>query len=124
MPTKRVLSIGQCGYDHGNIARLLRQHFDAEVVPAATAEEGFDHLRRGVFHLVLINRILDLDGADGQEIIQQLMTGNELGLPPVMLVSNYDEAQERAVAAGAVRGFGKASLTDATTLDLLREYLE
>ena len=39
MTAKRVLSVGQCGADHGGIAWSLRSEFDADVVPAATADE-------------------------------------------------------------------------------------
>jgi CheY-like chemotaxis protein len=123
MSAKRVLSIGQCDYDHGNIARTLRHHFGAEVVPAATAEEGFTHLRQGAFHLVLINRILDMNGADGHAIITRLKSDEALQSVPVMLVSNYEDAQAKAVAAGALPGIGKASLTHGATLELLREHL-
>ena len=42
---------------------------------------------------------------------------------PVMLVSNYPDAQQEAQAAGAVPGFGKAQVSSPETLDLLRTYL-
>ena len=41
----------------------------------------------------------------------------------VMMVSNYADAQDRAVAAGAVRGFGKNDLDKPLPVDLLRSYL-
>src|SRR5262249_39824632 len=117
-------SIGQCGYDHDNIARMIQHRFGAEVIPAATAEEGLDYLRQDTFHLILVNRILDLSGQDGHTIIEQLKADPELRNVPVMLVSNLQEAQARAIAAGAVPGFGKDSLTQVATIDTLREHLE
>ena len=49
-------------------------------------------------------------------------TGDPRGVP-VMLISNYPEAQEKAVSDGAVRGFGKAVLDDPATVELLAAFL-
>src|SRR4051794_6307159 len=102
----RVLSVGQCHFDHGNISRVLSSQFSAEVVPAATADEALSALRQGGFALVLVNRVFDSDGGSGLELIREI--AGSPGSAPVMLVSNFEDAQARAVAAGAVRGFGKA----------------
>ena len=42
---------------------------------------------------------------------------------PVMLVSNYEDAQREAVAKGALPGFGKAALGQPHTLARLRAVL-
>jgi two-component system chemotaxis response regulator CheY len=123
MAGKRVLSIGNCAYDHGNIARILAHHFSAEVVPAATWEEAQRLLAQGHFDLVLVNRIFDADGSSGLEVIRLLKSQPGTQNLPVMLISNYEEAQQQAQALGAVRGFGKASLEHGSTLELLRPYL-
>jgi two-component system chemotaxis response regulator CheY len=106
----RVLSVGQCGFDHGTIARRLLKDFGAEVVGAATFEEAVACLRRGGFDLVLVNRITDRDGAPGAELIHTLKADAELGTVPVMLVSNYPEAQDQAASLGALPGFGKSEI--------------
>src|SRR5437762_11331615 len=109
MSMQRVLSIGQCGADHAGIAMAIRRHFEAEVVPARTADEALAELRQGTFALVLVNRTLDADGSSGIDVVSRLK--NEEGLEvPVMLVSNYEDSQREAVEAGAVPGFGKAAL--------------
>ena len=41
-----------------------------------------------------------------------------------MMVSNYADAQDKAVADGAVSGFGKAALDDPATVELLGTYLK
>jgi len=41
----------------------------------------------------------------------------------VMLVSNYEDAQKEAVAAGALAGFGKASLGRPAMIESLRSVL-
>jgi two-component system chemotaxis response regulator CheY len=122
MSGKRVLSVGQCGFDHGSIARTLQSAFDAEVVPASTAAEAVNQLRQGEFALVLVNRVLDDDGSSGIDLIRKVKADPELAVP-VMLVSNHDDAQQEAVAAGAASGFGKSQLGRADMLARLEPFL-
>ena len=107
---KHVLSIGQCGFDHGSIGRFLRSHFDVEVVPAATARDATTKLQERTFDLVLVNRQLDADGDEGLDFIQGLKNNPAFAAVPVMLVTNYREYADQAVSIGAVPGFGKAEL--------------
>ncbi len=72
---------------------------------------------------MLVNRKLDADHSDGLEIIQRIKADAELAGVNVMLVTNYAEHQERAVAAGAAPGFGKSELMEAATLEQLRPFL-
>jgi two-component system chemotaxis response regulator CheY len=123
MPKRRVLSVGQCGMDQGRIASVLRTGFGAEVVGADTEAEALRLLRGGSFDLVLVNRVFDADGGSGIDFIRQVKGDEELKVTPVMLVSNYADAQEQAVAAGAQPGFGKAALGSEQTAELLRGYL-
>jgi two-component system chemotaxis response regulator CheY len=115
MATKKVLSVGQCGADHPAIARVIREQFDADVVPADSADEAFAELRSGDYDLVLANRVFDLGGS-GLEFIAQLKADDAIKDVPVMLVSNYPDAQAEAAARGALPGFGKAALRDPDTL--------
>jgi two-component system chemotaxis response regulator CheY len=123
MTAKRVLSVGQCFADHGCITRTLTRHFTAEVVPAATVEEVKDQLRQGTFDLILVNRIFDADGSSGLELIDQLKKDSASSDIPVMLVSNYEDAQQHAVSKGALPGFGKASLGHPQMLGRLMKVL-
>jgi CheY-like chemotaxis protein len=123
MTGKRVLSVGQCLADHGGISRLLRGSFAAEVVPAASALEALGRLRHEAFALVLVNRVFDATGEGGLDFIRRLKGDHQLAGVPVMLVSNFPEAQDEAAAAGAVPGFGKSALHEQQTLDTLRPYL-
>ena len=120
---KRVLDVGQCPADHLSIRRLLESHFEAEVVQAHSADDALAMLRAGTFDLVLVNRILDADGGDGVEIIEQVKDDPKLGSIPVMLVTNYLEHQERAMEAGAEPGFGKAELDRPETRQRLEAFL-
>jgi CheY-like chemotaxis protein len=103
----RVLDVGQCGPDHATIRSYLTRHFDCEIVQAHGVDDTLAYLKSGQFELVLINRKLDADYSDGIEIIRKIKADADIAQVPVMLVTNYPEHQEAAVAAGALRGFGK-----------------
>ena len=67
-------------------------------------------LHQQPFDLVLVNRVLDADGSAGLDVVEQIKTDTNLRELPVMLVSNYEDAQRQAVEKGALPGFGKATL--------------
>src|SRR4051812_15090692 len=102
---KRVLSVGQCGFDHGNLSQSLQHLFDAEVVAARDEADALRRLKTATFDLVLVNRVFDADGASGIDFIRKVKQEVKA---PLMLVSNYQDAQREAVAAGALPGFGKS----------------
>lgn len=107
---KTVLSVGQCGFDHGSISRFLRAHFDVDVTPAATAADGLTYLQQRTCDLVLVNRIFDADGDEGLAFIKTLKDDPKFAQLPVMLVTNYRDYAERAIAIGALPGFGKSEV--------------
>lgn len=119
----RVLDVGNCDPDHTAIHRMLQAEFSAEVVRAHQAEDAIACLRAQRFDLVLINRKLDIDHSDGIAILRQLKADPDLSSVPVMLVTNYPEHQQAAVAAGALYGFGKSELTSPATRQRLQEVL-
>jgi CheY-like chemotaxis protein len=121
--SKMVLSVGQCAADNYAISHLLESSFGATVTPADTVPEALAQLRAHPFTLVLVNRILDANGASGLAFISQLKEDPVLSEIPVMLVSNYPDAQQQAAARGALVGFGKASLGDAHVVDRLAPLL-
>src|SRR5215218_7536309 len=105
--SKRVLDVGQCGPDHAAIRSFVERNFGAEVRQTHRAGDTLAELRKGKYDLVLINRKLDADYTDGLEILKAIKGDPELAATPVMLVTNYAEHQQQAVAAGAELGFGK-----------------
>jgi DNA-binding NtrC family response regulator len=117
----RVLSIGQCAADHAAISRVLADQFQAAVIPVDNEEQASRELKRAPVSLVLVNRIFDVDGRSGLEFLR----GWKEREPhiPIMLVSNYEDAQKEACQAGAVPGFGKAALGQPAMLDRVRAYL-
>jgi two-component system chemotaxis response regulator CheY len=124
MTNQRVLSVGQCGADHWAISRTLQKAFGTEVVTAHTAAEALEQLRSAPFAMVLVNRVFDADGSSGTEFIRQLRKDESLHSVPVMLVSNYEDAQAEAVTAGAVPGFGKAALGQPHMLGRVAPFLQ
>ena len=121
---KHVLSVGQCGFDHGSISRFLESHFEVEVTPAATAASAIGLLRKQPFDLVLVNRQFDADGSEGLDFVKALKADAALATKPVMLVTNFPEYDEQAVTLGAVSGFGKAAVGSPEVVRRLEPFLK
>ncbi len=121
-PTKpKILDVGQCDLDHGNISHMLQTSQSAEVDRAHNLSDAIKAIREHDYNLVLVNRIFDEDGQEGLALIRQVKDpafGKEV---TIMLVSNYIDAQDAAVEIGAVRGFGKSALDDKDTIAWLRQ---
>ena len=112
MPGTRLLDVGNCDFDHGKMRAMLEGSFDVEIERVMFVPEAIELLRRTHYDLVLVNRRIFADDSDGGALIRHMKTDPEMSGIPVMLVSNFPEAQERAVADGARRGFGKAALDE------------
>jgi CheY-like chemotaxis protein len=121
---KQVLDVGQCGPDHATISRYLSQHFDCEVVRAHALPDALERLKCQPFDLVLVNRKLDVDYSDGLDVIRQIKSDPATAGVPVMMITNYAEHQDAAVAAGALRGFGKLEFDKPETRDRIAAILE
>ena len=120
---KRVLDVGQCGPDHSSIRSYLTRNFDCEVVQVDDAAGALGELRAGHFDLVLVNRKLDCDYSDGVEVIRAIKAAPNAASVPVMLVTNYPEHQDAAIAVGAIRGFGKLEFQKPETRERLAAVL-
>ncbi|MDP1560211.1 MAG: response regulator [Pirellulaceae bacterium] len=121
---RRVLLVGHCAADTASLQRILGTHFSVRVDSAATLGETLAIARQTPVDLVLVNRILDQDGSLGLDVIREWVSTSELAATPVMLISNFESAQQEAIAAGARPGFGKQRLHAPETLELLRLFLE
>ncbi len=123
MSAHTVLDVGNCVPDHASIKNLLTGHFDVEVLQTHASADTLALLKQRDVDLVLINRKLDSDYSDGVEILKQIKADPALAKTPVMIVSNYAEHQDAAVALGAERGFGKLELQDPATRQKLSALL-
>lgn len=117
MSQKTVLSVGQCAPDHAALSQFLAQHFGVQILTADLPAETLEILRSRTVDLVLINRKLDVDYSEGMDILRAVKDDPELASTPIMIVSNFEDAQQAAVAAGAVYGIGKAELTSQAARD-------
>jgi two-component system, response regulator, stage 0 sporulation protein F len=120
---KQVLSVGQCVPDQSAITRFLKATFDVTVTEADTGPETLALLRKQSFDLVLINRKLDIDYSEGSDILRAIKADPAIAATPVMLVTNYAEHQDNAVAMGAARGFGKAEVGRSDVVARLEPFL-
>lgn len=114
----RILDVGQCHLDGPRMEALWRKTLDATVDRCDTARDALQRVARTDYDLVLVNRILDADGSSGLDLIRDLLKAGASA--PVMLVSDRSDAQNAAVALGAVPGFGKAALNDPATVELVK----
>jgi len=120
MPDSRsFILVGHCRPDVFMLKTVVSRAVPEAEIHAVNDETSLNgHLSAG--SVLLVNRVLDggfnLD--NGIELIKQVSAG-ENG-PVSILVSNFDEAQAEAVAAGARRGFGKSDLYHAETSEILR----
>ena len=121
--TKRVLSVGQCGADHASIRAFVERTFDAKLVGVDNAAQALAALRADKADLVLVNRKLDADYSEGLPIIEAIKADPALASIPCMLVTNYAEHQQAAIAAGAEAGFGKQELSRPETREKLARFL-
>ncbi|MCP4247764.1 MAG: hypothetical protein GY778_12015 [bacterium] len=121
-PTACVLDVGNCDPDHARIRVLLEGNFAVDIDRVMFVDEALAKLADGPYSLVMVNRLIFDDGSDGGRLIREMQAGEHRDIP-VMLISNYPEAQEKAVTEGAVRGFGKAAVGEPATVELLSAYL-
>ncbi|MGE0482346.1 MAG: response regulator [Phycisphaerae bacterium] len=127
MPRSRVLDVGNCDLDHGAIRALLVNHFEVDVDRAMFVDEALARLAQDRYDLVLVNRRIFADDSDGLALVRRVRAvharPDDHSHPPVMMISNFETAQRAAVEAGALRGFGKARLGDAATIERLAQVL-
>lgn len=116
-----VLSVGQCGYDDSRIGRVVREATGAFLERAGSVEDAQQMMAAKKYGLILVNRVFD-SGGEGLPFIEQLKkSGDET---PVMLVSDYADAQAKAVASGALLGFGKSGLATPDVAEKIRVAVE
>lgn len=121
-PKPRLLDVGNCDPDHVAIRRLVAQ-FDAQVDRVMHVHEALAELAERSYDLVLVNRLIFADSSDALPLIERMQADDRLRKIPVMMISNYADAQQRAVAAGAQQGFGKTDLRSPRTIEQLAHFL-
>ncbi len=120
---KTVLGVGNCSIDHVAIERAVQERFEAAVLRAADSDEALELLHAHTIDLVLVNRWLQGNRADGVELVRRIKSDPAIATTPVMLLSDLAACQQSAIAAGAELGFGKSQLSLPETTRKLRRFL-
>ncbi len=117
----KCVLVGHCGADAYAIDAVVARACDGLPVVHVSDEAGLQREAPGDT-LLLVNRVLDgvFEDADGPALIRRVAQRADAA-PTMMLVSNFDDAQQEAVAAGAVPGFGKRALYEDATTAYLRQ---
>jgi two-component system chemotaxis response regulator CheY len=111
--------VGHCGPDMFMLRSAVGRLMPGVKIELANDQKSLAaHLHSGA--VLLVNRMLDgeFHTSSGVDLIAQINESDEA--PITMLVSNFPDAQEAAVAAGARPGFGKSALYDDATAERIR----
>ena len=118
-----VLDVGNCSPDHSSIRNMLEKNFDVSVDQVMFVDEAIARMQARKYDLVLVNRLIFDDGSEGIDLLRVAKADPAVAATPIMMLSNYEEAQAAAIAAGAERGFGKAAIGQSDVIGLLGRYL-
>lgn len=124
MPITHIALVGHCGFDSGSLKRLAKDAAPAAEVSRVNDQAALEKIAKPST-LLLVNRVLDgrFDaGGSGIDLIQSLSQDDDG--PAMMLISNYADAQEQAVEAGALPGFGKSDVGNTATRELIVNAIE
>lgn len=115
---RTIVLVGHCTPDLYMLNAALSRYVPGSTIAIVNDSEVLqDYLNDN--SVLLVNRVLDghFPTGSGVELIREIC---ELEIKPLtILVSNLPEAQEQAVEAGAVQGFGKNALYDTQTAEIL-----
>ncbi len=120
---KKVVLVGHCGADSSYLRIAVASVGTAVSVVCVEDDEQLEAALENGAELVLVNRIIDWGFAEqeGVALVSRLRrTHPNL---KTMLVSNYADAQQAAVAAGALPGFGKREIGTPKGKEVLRNAL-
>ncbi|NUM41581.1 MAG: response regulator [Leptospiraceae bacterium] len=120
----KVMSVGQCNPDHSTLKNFFERKFDCEITRIDTTQEALIELKKSKYDLVLVNRKIDADYTDGIILIQEMKREQSISDIPVMMISNYPEAQEESIQNGGTLGFGKLEYGKEETMEKLKKILK
>ena len=118
MPVKIAL-VGHCGPDSFMLRSAVKYAVKDVELHMITDGGALAALLSNGPALLLVNRQLDgnFEVIEGVDLIRRLHT--TYPQLPMMLISNYADAQQAAEAAGARPGFGKSEIGSAKMRDAL-----
>jgi two-component system chemotaxis response regulator CheY len=121
--SKKVALVGHCGPDSSYLRLAVNRAVPGVQLIAADDDAELKRALDGGVDLILFNRELDygFDENEGVALIRKL--SRSYPKTAMMLVSNYAEAQQAAVQAGGMPGFGKRELGTPRVTQLLKDAL-
>lgn len=120
--SKTILLVGHCGVDGPRLQSEVRSIIDAADVRRINSESDLEQAVKEGADLLLVNREpLGFEPEQGVDLIRKLHV--EHPEQRMMLVSDFDDAQEEAVSAGAVPGFGKRDIGSPKLADTVKQAL-
>lgn len=119
--SKRILLVGHCGVDGPRMQREIAAFMKEADVVRINSERDLDGAI-GEADLLLVNREpLGFEPRQGPELIRALH--ERCPDAKLILVSDYQEAQQEAAQCGALPGFGKSDLGSPKFLETIRQAL-
>jgi len=116
-----VMLVGHCGPDAIMLKTVVQRALPEANVELINDHDALDASLTGDV-VLLVNRELDGDfrtGTGGIDLIRHLTESATTA--PMLLVSNFEDAQAQAEAAGAMPGFGKSDLYHDDTTQRLKD---
>src|SRR5688500_13171865 len=120
--SKRILLVGHCGVDGPRLKDELSRALRGVDVERLNSDDDLRRAGGEGADLLLVNREpVGFDG-EGLDLIKAVKSLN----PDckVMLVSDYDDAQQQAEKAGAIKGFGKSEMGSPKLAEHVKQALD
>ena len=117
--SQRILLVGHCGVDGPRLQREIASQFDSVRADRINSMDDLEAACAEGADLLLVNREpLGFEPLMGVDVIRQLH--EEYPDQKIILVSDYEDAQEEAEQVGALPGFGKADIGSSKFTDTVR----
>ena len=119
---RRVVLVGHCNFDGPRLQEEIRAMAEAPEVLRVNADADLQAVCEESDNLLLINREpvgFEDEGVDIVRDVHKRYPGQT-----VMLVSDHSDAQEQAVQAGAMPGFGKRDMGSPKLAEAVRRGLK
>ena len=116
-PVPQVVLVGHCGPDEWMLRSAVERALPGVAIESVHDEESLQpHLSAG--KVLLINRVLDgnFENTSGLDLLRMAVQKG----PITLLISNFEDAQQSALDAGAHEGFGKAGVNHPKTTEILQ----
>lgn len=119
--SQHVVLVGHCNVDGPRLQREIESKAGQVVVSRVNEAAALQAAVARGADLLLVNREPVGFEEEGVEIIRDVHARHPG--QKVMLVSDYPDAQEQAVSAGALPGFGKADIGSPKLIDTVKQAL-